>query len=100
MLLGQLLGEVRRHENPAALLAEEPDLVLLARAQAAAERAGQGLGDFVAEAVAAFFDHADEGEWARLVGRLQDGGLGAAGCLNLMLRSRLGRESPDGAPPS
>lgn len=100
MLLGRLLSEVRRHDDLAALLAEEPDIVLLAQAQSAAEHAGQALADYVADAVAAFLDRADEAEWAQLVGRLQDGRLGAAGCLNVMLRSRLIRETPDGATPT
>ncbi|RDD63043.1 hypothetical protein [Ferruginivarius sediminum] len=97
MLLGQVLRDAGRHPDPVALLAEEPDIVLLARAQAAAAAAGESLGTFVQESVTAFLNGAEEDEWTQLVGYLQDGRLSAAGCLNLMLRRRLAGENGHGA---
>ncbi len=96
MTLGSVLQALRNDPDPVALLSEDFDLLITARARAAADSRGETLGQYMHEAVAAFLDHADEEEWAQLVGRLQNGDCSTATCLNLMLRRRLRLEA-DGA---
>lgn len=96
MLLGQILSTVERHPDPVGLLGENLDIVTLARAGAAAERAGLSLGGYLQAAVAGFLGGASEEEWAQLVGRLQDGRCDAGACLDLMLRRQLRQEAGRG----
>ncbi len=96
MLLGQILATVERHPDPLGLLGEDLDIVTLAQAGAAAERAGLSLGGYLQAAVASFLASASEEEWAQLVSRLQDGRCGPGACLDLMLRRHLRGEAGRG----
>ena len=94
MLLGRALEEIRRHPDPLGLLAEDLDLVTLARANWAAEAAGASFSDILRAAIDSFLGGASEEDWMQLVGRLQNGESSPAGCVNLMLRRYL-REATD-----
>jgi hypothetical protein len=96
MLLGQALEEIRRSPDPMDLLAEDLDLVTLARANAAAEAAGASLSDVLRAAVDSFLGGASEEDWMQLVGRLQNGEGSPAVCVNLMLRRYLREVAADG----
>lgn len=96
MLLGQILQTVARHPDPMSLLGADLNIVTLARAGAAADRAGSTFADYLQEAVAGFLAGASEEEWAQLVGRLQDDRCDTGTCLDLMLRRRLREETGHG----
>ena len=99
MNLGTVLQNLRNEPDPVTLLSDDldlVDLVIVARASAAADRNGERLTQYVQVAVAEFLDRATEEEWAQLIGRLRDGRSGAGTCINLMLRRRLRQEAHHG----
>ena len=96
MNLGTVLQNLRNEPDPVTLLSDDLDLVVLARASAAADRNQERLTHYVQAAVADFLDRATEEEWAQLIGRLRDGRSGAGTCINLMLRRRLRQEAHHG----
>jgi hypothetical protein len=96
MNLGTVLQNLRNEPDPVALLCDDLDLVIVARASAAADRNGERLTQYVQVAVAEFLDRATEEDWAQLIGRLRDGQSGAGTCINLMLRRRLREEAHHG----
>ena len=96
MNLGTVLQNLRNEPDPVTLLSDDLDLVVLARASAAADRNQERLTQYVQAAVADFLDRATEEEWAQLIGRLRDGRSGAGTCINLMLRRRLRQEAHHG----
>jgi hypothetical protein len=73
MMLGQTLKELARTSDESEVLELLPDLVLLARARAAAGAAGLSLNQYVLGACRAFLDRAGEEEWATFMSRLRDG---------------------------
>jgi hypothetical protein len=73
MMLGQTLKELARTADESVVLELMPDLVLLARAQAAAAATGMSLSQYVLGACRVFLDRADEEEWATLMSRMRDG---------------------------
>jgi hypothetical protein len=73
MMLGQTLNELGRTSDESVALDLLPDLVLLARTQAAAGAAGLSLNGYVLGACRAFLDRAGEEEWSTLMSRLRDG---------------------------
>ena len=95
MLLGQALQEIRRHPDPLGLLAEDLDLVTLARANCAADAAGASFSDNLSAALDSFLGGASEEDWMQFVSMLQNGESSPAGCVNLMLRRYL-REATAG----
>jgi hypothetical protein len=73
MMLGQTLNELGRTSDESIALDLLPDVVLLARTQAAADAAGLSLNGYVLGACRAFLDRAGEEEWSALMSRLRDG---------------------------
>ncbi len=73
MMLGQTLNELGRTSDQSVALDLLPDLVLLARTQAAAAAAGLSLNGYVLGACRAFLDRAGEEEWSTLMSRLRNG---------------------------
>jgi hypothetical protein len=73
MMLGQTLNQLARTSDESDVLPLLPDLVLLARAKAAAAPAGLSLNQYVLGACRAFLDGAGEEDWATLMSRLRDG---------------------------
>jgi hypothetical protein len=73
MMLGQTLKELAETSDESVVVPLLPDLILLARARAAAEPAGLSLNRYVLGACRAFLDGAAEEDWATLMSRLRDG---------------------------
>ena len=73
MMLGQTLKELAETSDESVVLPLLPDLILLARARAAAEPAGLSLNQYVLGACRAFLDGAAEEDWATLMSRFRDG---------------------------
>jgi hypothetical protein len=89
MMLGQTLKELARTSDESVVLELLPDLVLLGRARAAAAAAGLSLNQYVLGACRAFFDRADEEEWASLMSRLRDGAEPGVTLVAMAVRQRL-----------
>jgi len=94
-MLGQVLADLQRFGegqcdgNGVTVLDAHLDIVVLARAHAAAARAGESLDAYIARAVRRFLDSASEDEWAQLMGRLRDGEAAGSVSVDLMLRRAL-----------
>jgi hypothetical protein len=73
MMLGRALKELARSSDESVVLELLPDLVLLARARAAAAADHLSLNQYVLGACRAFLDRDGEEEWATLMSRLRDG---------------------------
>jgi hypothetical protein len=73
MMLGQTLKQLACTSDQSVALELLPDLVLLARARAAAAAAGLSLNQYVLGACRVFLDRADEEDWTTLMGHLRDG---------------------------
>ena len=70
MMLGRTLKELAETSDESVVVPLLPDLILLARARAAAEPAGLSLNQYVLGACRAFLDGAAEEDWATLMSRL------------------------------
>jgi hypothetical protein len=86
--LGNVLRRVRE-EDPVTLLGDRLDLTTLARAQQAAQAAGESLPEYIQNAVHLFDRKAPEDAWTQIIARLQDGEPAVPACLEAMLRFRL-----------
>jgi hypothetical protein len=71
MMLGRALKELARTSDESVALELLPDLVLLARARAAAAATGMSLNQYVLGACQALLERADEEEWATLMSRMR-----------------------------
>ena len=89
MMLGQTLKQLARTSDESAVLPLLPDLVLLARARAAAAPAGLSLNRYVLGACRAFLDGAGEEDWATLMSRLRDGAEPGITLVEMAVRRRL-----------
>lgn len=73
MMMGALLDQLARSRDDTLAHELVPDLVLLARARAAAAASGRPLHAYVLFACRRFMDAGREEAWTRLIGRFQDG---------------------------
>jgi len=89
MMLGQTLNELARTSDESVVLPLLPDLILLARARAAAAPAGLSLNQYVLGACRAFLDRAAEEDWATLMSRLRDGAEPGVTLVELAVQRRL-----------
>lgn len=89
MMLGQTLNQLARTSDESVVLPLLPDLVLLARARAAAAPAGLSLNQYVLGACRAFLDGAGEEDWATLMSRLRDGAEPGITLVEMALQRRL-----------
>jgi hypothetical protein len=88
-MLGHVLEDLRRGGDPVTLLGEQLDIVVLARAHAAAAAQGESLDGYARQAVQRFLNQASEADWAQLIGYLRDGRPAAPISLDVMLRRAL-----------
>jgi hypothetical protein len=89
MMLGRALKELARTSDESVALELLPDLVLLARARAAAAATGTSLNQYVLGACRVFLDRADAEEWATLMSRMRDGTEPGATLVAIAVQRRL-----------
>jgi hypothetical protein len=89
MMLGRMLNELARTSDESVVLEFLPDLVLLARARAAAVATGISLNQYAVGACRAFLDRADEEEWASFMSRLREGAEPGATLVTIAVQRRL-----------
>jgi predicted transcriptional regulator len=83
--LGQLLEELRRDGDPLTALEGDLSLVLLGRIDRLAEVEGTSRAAVVRAAVEDFVAHADDEQWATLIGRLEAAETPGTACAETIL---------------
>lgn len=93
MLLGTMMNALRDDDIATATLMEFGDIVLAARVEAARERHGESIGEYLTGAVQRFALLAGDEDWLGLMTALERSGNPAGACLAHMLSWSLARDA-------
>ena len=91
MLLGTLIAQLSDEAGALEMLTSLEDPVLLARLRAAADAAGESLGNYALAALGDFVTRADDAAWLSLMAVTSKSDDPGKACLRYMLGTELAR---------